>query len=96
MLRLPLPIRSIAPPDLRDRALPPVDHGDWATARPEVRRWRTAILPLNDTIEVEHLPTAPLGAPWEALGQSRASYWTADTVRVDGDDPITLVSVYAA
>ena len=86
----------IAPPELRARVLPPVDPGGWVTAGPEVRRWRTAILPLNDAIGVEHLPTAPLGAAWGALGQSRAGSWTAATVRVEGDDPITLVSVYAA
>jgi hypothetical protein len=86
----------IPPPELRERVLPPVDQDVWSTAGPEVRRWRTAILPLHDAIEVEHLPTAPLGAGWGALGQSRAGSWTAATLRVEGDDPITLVSVYAA
>jgi hypothetical protein len=86
----------IPPAELRERVLPPVDPSDWVTAGPEVRRWRTAILPLNDSVEVELLPTAPLGAAWGALGQSRAGSWTAATVRAEGDDPITVVSVYAA
>jgi hypothetical protein len=86
----------IPPPDLRELVLPPTDTSGWMTAGPEVRRWRTAILPLHDAIEVEHLPTAPLGAAWGALGQSRAGSWTAATVRAEGNDSITVVSVYAA
>jgi hypothetical protein len=86
----------IPPAELRERVLPPVEPNNWVTAGPEVRRWRTAILPLHDAIEVEHLPTAPIGAAWGALGQSRAGSWTAATVRAEGGDPITLVSVYAA
>jgi hypothetical protein len=82
----------IPPPDLRERVLPPADTSGWMTAGPEVRRWRTAILALHDAIQVEDLPTAPLGGAWGALGQSRAGSWTAATVRADGNDSITVVS----
>jgi exonuclease III len=86
----------IPPAELREQVLPPVDPSDWVTVGPEVRRWRAAILPLNDSVEVEHLPTAPPGATWGALGQSRAGSWTAATVRAEDAEPITVVSVYAA
>jgi hypothetical protein len=58
----------IPPPGLRDRVLPPVVPHDWGNGGPGVRRWRTAILPLHEAVEFEHLHTAPLGDAWGGAG----------------------------
>lgn len=86
----------VPPPELHDRIVTLVEHDVWTTAGPEVRMWRTAVLPLSESVHVEPLASAPLGSRWGALGESRAGSWTAASVSVDGDAPTTVVSVYAA
>jgi hypothetical protein len=66
------------------------------TAGPKVRRWHTAILPPYDVVHVENLSGRASWFRLRRVGQSGAGSWTAATVRAEGDDPITVVSVYAA
>lgn len=85
------------PTELRARVFPDADDGDWLTAGPEIRRWRTAIVQLSDWVRLGPIASGPLGTAWRSLGCSRAGSWCA--ARLHGNDdlpPVTVVSVYAA
>jgi hypothetical protein len=86
------------PTELRDRVVPDPDAGEWFTAGPEARRWRTAIERLSDRVRLEPVVSGPLGTDWAwgSPGCSRVGSWCAARFHDDDLPPITVVSVYAA